>query len=211
MSSTSTPTLPVQLGTPSTGVDLDSLYSRQSYITNLSEFLQQDDVHRALVYWLIEYENFAQIKSTNDIVNAIHRTIANLDEMINAQLNIILHDEKFQRLEASWRGLWFLAVQADGAANIKIRLLDISWTEIVRDISRALEFDQSQLFKKIYSEEYGTPGGEPYGVIIGDYEISHKVSKKHPHDDIATLAGIAQIAAASFAPFIAAASCELFG
>ena len=211
MSTTSTPTHPAQSGTPSTGVDLDSLYSQQSYITNLNEFLEEPDTKRALLYWLIEYENLGQIKSRRDIVNTINRAIANIDELVNDQLNHVLHHEKFQKLEASWRGLWFLVVQADGASNIKIRLLDISWTEVSRDISRALEFDQSQLFKKIYSEEYGTPGGEPYGVIIGDYEISHKVSKKHPHDDIATLEGIAQIAAASFAPFVSAASSELFG
>jgi len=211
VSSTSTPILPAQSGTPSTGVDLDSLFSQQAYITNLAEFLDEPDVKRALLYWLIEYENFAQIRTKQDIVNTLNRAIANIDELVNDQLNLILHHEKFQKLEASWRGLWFLVVQADGAINIKIRLLDISWAEVAKDIGRALEFDQSQLFKKIYSEEYGTPGGEPYGVIIGDYEISHKVSKKHPLDDIATLDGIAQIAAASFAPFIASASSELFG
>ena len=125
--------------------------------------------------------------------------------------SVIIHNEKFQKLEASWRGLWYLAVQAEGALNIKIKVLDVSWSEVVKDISRALEFDQSQLFQKIYSEEYGTPGGEPYGVLIGDYEISHRLSKKHPHDDIATLEGISQVAAAAFAPFIAGASYELFG
>lgn len=211
MSSTSTPTLPVQSGTPAKGVDLDNLYARQAYITNLGEFLEEPDIKRALLYWLIEYENFAQIRTTQDITRTINRAIASIDELVNDQLNIILHHAKFQKLEASWRGLWLLAVQADGATNIKIRLLDISWAELARDISRALEFDQSQLFKKIYSEEFGSPGGEPYGVIIGDYEISHKASKKHTQNDIATLEGIAQIAAAAFAPFIAAASSELFG
>ncbi len=211
MSSTSTPSTPVQSDTSSKDVNLDELYSRQAYITNLDEFLQETDTRRALLYWLIEHENLAQIKTKQDITNTLHRAIANIDELINDQLNLIIHHERFQKLEASWRGLWFLAVQADGALNIKIRLLDISWAEVVRDISRALDFDQSQLFKKIYSEEYGTPGGEPYGVIIGDYEISHKISKKHRHDDISTLEGLSQIAAASFAPFIAAASSELFG
>jgi len=210
VSSTSTPTLPAQLGTPA-GIELDSLYSRQAYITNLDDFLDEADITRALVYWLIEYENFARVKTARDIITTINRAIADIDELVNDQLNIILHTDKFQQLEASWRGLWFLVVQADGANNIKIRLLDISWSEVTRDISRALEFDQSQLFKKIYSEEYGTPGGEPYAVIVGDYEVSHKVSIKHPHDDLTTLEGLAQIAAAAFAPFIASASSELFG
>jgi type VI secretion system protein ImpD len=90
-------------------------------------------------------------------------------------------------------------------------VLDISWAEVVRDISRAIEFDQSQLFQKVYNEEYGTPGGEPYGVLIGDYEISHRPSRRHPHDDLGTLNGIAEVAAAAFAPFITSASPELFG
>ena len=211
MSTTSMTSAPIQPGIPDKGINLNDLYSNQSYITNLDEFLNETDTVKALLYWLVEYEKIQQIKSERDITNTILRAIANIDELINDQLNIILHHPRFQKLESSWRGLWFLAVQADGAINIKIRLLDISWVEVVKDISRALEFDQSQLFKKIYSEEYGTPGGEPYGAIIGDYEISHKISKKHPHDDISTLTGIAQIAAASFAPFIAAASSELFG
>jgi len=131
--------------------------------------------------------------------------------MINDQVNVIIHHKQFQKLEASWRGLWYLAVQADGIKNIKLKLFDITWAELARDMARALEFDQSQLFQKVYNEEYGTPGGEPYGALIGDYEISHKPSQQHKHDDIATLEGIAQVAAASFAPFITGTSPELFG
>lgn len=190
---------------------LDSLYTRQAYITNLTSFLDETDVQKSLHYWLSEFENTKRLRSTDDIVLAIHRSISIIDEIINDQLNIIIHHKEFQTLEASWRGLWHLVNQADGNKNIKIRYLDISWAEVVRDIERALDFDQSQLFQKIYSDEYGTPGGEPYGVIIGDYQISHKKSEDHPFDDIATLSGIAEIAAAAFAPFIASASSEIFG
>lgn len=193
-------------------VTLESLFSQKSYITNLDEFLNQTDDHAAsLNYWLTEYTNTSKLKTADDITHVIHHAIASIDHLINDQLNAIIHHPQFQKLEASWRGLWYLAVQSEGAKDIKIKVLDISWLEVTKDIARALEFDQSQLFHKIYSEEYGTPGGEPYGVLIGDYEISHRPSKKHPYDDVATLEGMSQIAAASFSPFIASASSELFG
>lgn len=211
MSPPSSHTLSSQLNSTVPAVDLDALYAQPAYITNLDGFLSEEDDYKALLYWLTEFEITRQLKAPKDIIYAIHRTIARLDEQINDQLNAIIHHEKFQQLEASWRGLWFLAVQSEGATNIKVKVLNASWADVVKDVSRALEFDQSQLFHKIYSEEYGTPGGEPYGVLIGDYEISHRVSKKHPHDDISVLDGLAQIAAASFSPFIASASSQLFG
>ena len=211
MSASSSQTLPFPLNTAIPAVNIEDILDTPSYITNLDEFLNEDDSQKALIYWLNEYENLSQLKSANNIVNAINRKIIEIDHLINEQLNVIIHHEKLQQLESSWRGLWYLAVQAEGALNIKLKVLDVSWDEVAKDIARSLEFDQSQLFQKIYSEEYGTPGGEPYGVLIGDYEISHRVSKRHPKDDIATLEGISQVAAAAFAPFIAGASYELFG
>lgn len=211
MSSSSSQSLPFKLNSSTSSVDFEFLYNQPAFVTNINEFLGESNTRNALFYWLTEFETVNRIKTTNDIVLSIHKTISKLDELINDQLNVIIHNTKFQQLEASWRGLWYLAVQVEGAKNIKLKVLDINWSEVTRDISRALEFDQSQLFQKIYSEEFGTPGGEPYGVLIGDYEISHRVSDKHPHDDITTLEGLAEIAAASFAPFIASASSELFG
>jgi len=211
VSASSSQTLPFPLSAAIPAVNFDDILNTLSYITNLDDFLNEEDDLKALSYWITERENPQHIKSTDNIINAINRSIADIDNLINDQLNSIIHNEKLQKLESSWRGLWYLVVQAEGALNIKIKVLDVSWSEIVRDISRSLEFDQSQLFQKVYSEEYGTPGGEPYGVLIGDYEISHRMSKKHPHDDIATLEGLSQVAAAAFAPFIAAGSYELFG
>ncbi len=211
MPTSSSQTLPFPLSTAVPSVNIDDILEIPAYVTNLDDFLNENDYIKALVYWLKEHEITSQITTTSRITHAINRSIANIDELINEQLNVIIHHEKLQKLESSWRGLWYLAVQAEGALNIKIKVLDISWKEVVKDIARALEFDQSQLFQKIYSEEYGSPGGEPYGVLIGDYEISHRTSKKHRYDDIATLEGMSQVAAAAFAPFIAGASYELFG
>ncbi len=193
------------------GTTLDSLCSRSPYITNSQQFLDETDHIKALSYWLTENTQVSQLKEPEDIIDAINRSIADIDYIINDQLNAIIHHPRFQALESSWRGLQYLTNKADGIKNIKIKLLNINWAEIARDMSRALEFDQSQLFQKIYSEEYGSPGGEPYGVLIGDYQVSHNPSQKHTQDDIATLSGIAQVAAAAFAPFITGASPELFG
>ena len=192
-------------------VDFDALLSQAAYITNLDEFLQEGDDYRALHYCVENFISKENLTSKAKTRNAIFGVIADIDEKINTQLNEIIHHPIFQKLEASWRGIWLLTRQADGKQNIKIRMLDISWREVVKDIDRALEFDQSQLFHKIYSKEYGMPGGEPYGVIIGDYEVSHRITKNSPYDDMATLEGVAQIAAAALAPFITSASSEMFG
>lgn len=208
---TPSPSFPHQLNPAFPRISLEDLLSQRAYITNLNEFCRERDDIAALRYWITNFIPPRQTQNVNVVLNAITRHIAEIDQLINDQLNAIIHHPRFQKLEASWRGLWYLTEQAEGAQNIKIRMLDISWAEVVKDIGRALEFDQSLLFHKIYNEEYGTPGGEPYGVIIGDYAISYQVSTNHPHDDISTLEGMAQIAAASFAPFIAAVSSEFFG
>jgi type VI secretion system protein ImpD len=192
-------------------VDFDALLARPAYVVNLDQFLSEKDAQKALVYWLTEHADTATIRTTGDIVRQIDRAISEIDHRINDQLNLIIHHPALQKLEAAWRGLWYLSVQTDNARNIKIKILDISWAEVVKDVTRAMEFDQSQLFNKIYNEGYGIAGGEPFGVLIGDYEVSHRPSVRHPHDDIAALEGLSQIAAASFAPFVAAASSELFG
>jgi type VI secretion system ImpC/EvpB family protein len=99
--------------------------------------------------------------------------------------------------------------QASDAENVKVRILHLTWRELVRDQERAIEFDQSQLFRKVYSEEFGTPGGEPYGLLLGDYELRHRPSPDHPTDDVAALSGAAGVAAAAFAPLIVAADPAL--
>ena len=192
-------------------IDFDSLYSTPNYLVSIQQFLDEADHLKALTYWVKEFTNTRILLTTEDLVLAVQRAISDIDHLINEQLNCIIHDKKFKALEASWRGLWYLVEQTRSSKNIKIKALNIKWDEISRDISKALEFDQSQIFRKIYSEEYDTPGGEPYGIIIGDYEISHKTSDKEKQDDIATLRGLSQVSAAAFSPFIASASPKLFG
>jgi len=141
---------------------------------------------------------------SSDIVAAIKTRIAQIDELIQIQLDKILHDSEFQELESTWRGLHYLVDKSETGPNLKIRVLNISRSELVRDIETAVEFDQSALFKKIYEEEYGTYGGNPFSVLIGDFAFG-----RDPQD-VATLTGISGVAAAAHAPFIAAASPDLF-
>jgi type VI secretion system protein ImpC len=139
-----------------------------------------------------------------DIIAAIKTRIAQIDELLQLQLDQVLHDPDFQALEASWRGLHYLVDKSETGTHLKIRLLNASKADLVKDIESAVEFDQSALFKQIYEEEYGTYGGNPFSVLIGDYDFG-----RDPQD-MATLSGISGVAAAAHAPFIAAASPELF-
>jgi type VI secretion system protein ImpC len=136
---------------------------------------------------------------------AINARIAEIDRLLSAQLNEIMHHQEFQKLEGSWRGLHHLVKNSLTGTMLKIRVMSVTKKELLKDFERALEFDQSALFKKIYEEEYGTFGGAPYGALIGDYEFGN-----HPQD-LALLESLSQVASAAHAPFISAASSEMFG
>src|SRR5262247_676767 len=146
-----------------------------------------------------------QLVVTKDMESAINARIAEIDRLLSAQLNEILHAEEFQKLEGSWRGLHHLVFESETGTMLKIRVMNVSKKDLLKDLERAAEFDQSALFKKVYEEEYGTFGGAPFGALIGDYEFSN-----HPQD-MALLEKISQVAAAAHAPFVAAASSQLFG
>lgn len=137
------------------------------------------------------------------------RVIASYDEAISRVVDAICAHPRFRRLEAAWRGLAYLVEAADQATGVKIRVLHVTWREIGRDLQRAVEPEQSQLFQKIYEQEFGMPGGQPYGLLIGDYEVTYRRSVEHPNDDVEIMSGVAYIAANAFAPFIVGASPDL--
>ncbi len=139
-----------------------------------------------------------------DTVAMLNRQIALIDEMLGAQLNEILHEPAFQRLEGSWRGLHYLVMNTETGTQLKLRLFNVTKDELFADLEKATEFDQSVLFKKVYEEEYGTFGGHPYSLLIGDFEFG-----RHPQD-VALLEKISNVAAAAHAPFLASASAKLF-
>jgi len=142
---------------------------------------------------------------SRNLQQTFDRAIAAIDQKVSEQLNEIMHHERFSKLEGSWRGLHYLVMNSETGTSLKLRMLQISKRELARDLQRSVEFDQSQIFKKIYENEFGTPGGEPYAALIGDYEWTN-----HP-DDVETLRLMSSVAAASFAPFISAASAQMFG
>ncbi|RWX57234.1 type VI secretion system contractile sheath large subunit [Photobacterium chitinilyticum] len=182
----------------------------------IEQFLSNSDDYWALRIWLEKDNNdFCQSSYVRESVRLVLlRSIKALDDRINDQVNAIIHHDVFQKLEASWRGLCYLTDQLaifDSEQSCKIKILNLTWKELNRDINRSIEFDQSEFFKLIYNNEFNMPGGEPFGLLIGDYKISHKPTSGLPFNGVDTLRGICQTAAASFAPFITAAEPSLFG
>lgn len=159
----------------------------------------------------IEESGFTRPKSCEDFWLWVNVAIAETDKKIQNQLNEILHHPKLIELESSWRSLFDLVNFSLGRKSTKIRVFDVKWSEITKDVNRAVEFDQSQLFQKIYSDEFDIPGGEPYGTLIADFNIAHKANNEHRYDDVPTLERLAEIASASFSPLLINASPELFG
>ncbi len=145
------------------------------------------------------------LKWNKNLTVTINSAIAAIDKVMSKQLSAIMHNDKLQKLEGSWRGLNHLVMNSETSSQLKIRMLNLSKKELTKDLEKAVEFDQSQTFKKIYESEFGIAGGEPYAALIGDYEFSG-----HP-DDLDLLSNMSNIAAAGFCPFISAASPEMFG
>jgi type VI secretion system protein ImpC len=145
--------------------------------------------------------NMTVSKDTEAMINA---RIAQIDHLISIQLNEVLHHPSFQKLEGTWRGFKYLLNQSETGENLKIKIFNATKRELLRDLQRAPEFDQSALFKKVYEEEFGVFGGAPFAAMIGDYEFG-----KGP-EDIELLERISSVAASAHAPFMTAASHEMF-
>ena len=141
----------------------------------------------------------------SDALKSIEAIISQIDKKLSEQVNLILHNDEFQKLEGTWRGLKYLVSNTESGENLKIRVFNISKKDIAKTLKKfkGASWDQSPIFKKLYEDEFGMPGGEPYGCLIGDYYFDHSPS------DVEILKGMAQIAAASLSPFIAASSPSL--
>ncbi len=145
-----------------------------------------------------------QITMARDTEAMLNARIAQIDRLVSTQLNEIMHAPEFQKLEGTWRGLKYLLSQSETSENLKIKVLNVSKKDLLKDLQRAPEFDQSALFKKVYEEEFGVFGGAPFGALVGDYEFGRS------GQDIELLEKVAQVASASHAPFLTAASSEMF-
>lgn len=142
---------------------------------------------------------------SSNLTATLDARVAELDQLISAQISAIMHAPEFQRLESSWTGLNYLIRNTSTSPNLKIKVLNVTKKELIKDFQSALDFDQSVMFKKVYEEEFGTFGGAPFGTLLGDFEISRQP------EDMYFIEQMSHIAAAAHAPFITAAAPELFG
>ena len=197
---------------------LDSVLSEVSETNRdqgqLLNFLAEGSVSRALEIWL--GRKLSIERDTSDQIAArLNQDVAAIDQLLNNQVNEIIHHPRFQKLEASWRGLKYLhnvlVREFDPAGpEVKIKILDVSWQELEKDFESAWDVQQSSLFYKVYEQEFGQAGGEPFGILIGDYEITPPNVTGYDHDDFSVLGSIAEVAASAFSPFVTNASPELF-
>jgi len=141
---------------------------------------------------------------SKDTEATINYWIKEVDNKLSAQLNEIMHHNDFQKLEGSWRGLHYLVHQSETGDSLKIRVLNVKKKELLKDLKKAAEFDQSQLFKKVYEDGFGIYGGESFGLLVGDYEFNHQAG------DVELMQKSSGVAAAAHAPFVAAADPTIF-
>jgi len=191
--------------------------------SRLEAFLNARTVGESLNEWC-GTRNHDSIRSISESLN---RAIATVDALINDQLDEILHHPRFQMLESSWRGLEYLVRTAAELGEIaeaelladddhshvpdmRIRMLNASLKDVDRDFQRAIEFDQSHLFRQIYTQEFGMPGGTPFGMVVADYEFQPWPSDEFPHDGLNVISALAAVGAASFCPIVTGASAKFF-
>jgi type VI secretion system ImpC/EvpB family protein len=181
----------------------------------IDDFLAAQKPGDALSVWLNAAGIATGDRDKGRVSRLLNHQAAKIDDLLTEQLNAVMHHERFQALEAAWRGLWYLveraeeandrAAEADQDVKTIIRVLNINKRELFKDLTGAIEFDQSTLFRKIYESEFGTAGGTPYGLLVGDYALTSHI------EDIELLERMSEVAAASFAPFITAAAPSLLG
>ena len=180
---------------------LDQIVEQSKVAKSSTEHARAKDIISELVSQVME----GTVVVSNNLAATIDARVADIDAMISRQLSAIMHAPEFQKIESSWTGLNYLVKNSSTGQNLKIKMLNATKRELVKDFQSALEFDQSTMFKKVYEEEFGTFGGAPFGALIGDYEITRQP------EDMYFIEQMSHVAAASHAPFISAASPELFG
>jgi len=181
--------------------DAGSLLDQAISVTKQTE----PDRVKELLATLANEASADTVKFDKNMTVTLRNAIAKLDEQISSQLAVIMHHEKFKQMEGSWRGLHYLVKNSEIGEGLKIRMLNVTKKELSKDLSSAVDFDQSQLFKKVYEEEFGHAGGQPYGTLVGDYYFG-----KGP-EDVELLRNISSVAAAGFTPFISATNSDMFG
>jgi type VI secretion system protein ImpC len=179
----------------------DSLLEQAINATRQTERSRTEDLLRTLTQEALA----GTVTYSKNVTNTIKQAMVAIDGAMSKQLSAILHQPSLQKLEGSWRGLHHLVMNSETSTKLRIKVLNVSKRELFKDVDKAVEFDQSNIFKKLYENEYGTPGGEPYGALIGDYEFTGRP------EDVELMGKMSNVAAAAFCPFVAAGSPKLFG
>lgn len=180
---------------------LDQIVDQSKVARSDSERARARDIIAELVREVMQ----GTVVVSDNLSVTLDARVAELDRLISEQLSEVMHHAEFQKLESSWRGLHYLCQQTSTGATMKIQVFNATKKELVKDFKTAIDFDQSALFKKVYEEEFGTFGGAPFGALIGDFDVSRQP------EDMYFVEQMAHVAAAAHAPFISAASPELFG
>lgn len=191
-----------QAGVAATEVGLlDDIVAQSKVARTTTEHNRAKDIIGELVKEVLQ----GTVVVSDNLSATLDARVAELDQLISAQLSEVMHGAEFQKLESTWRGLHYLCKHTSTGEQIKIKVLNTTKKELVRDFKTAIDFDQSALFKKVYEEEFGTFGGAPFGALIGDFDIGRQA------EDMYFAEQMAHVAAAAHAPFISAASPDLFG
>lgn len=180
---------------------LDQIVDQSKVARSDSERVRARDIISELVREVMQ----GTVVVSENLSVTLDARVAELDRLISEQLSEVMHHAEFQKLESSWRGLHYLCQQTSTGATMKIQVFNATKKELVKDFKTAIDFDQSALFKKVYEEEFGTFGGAPFGALIGDFDVTRQP------EDMYFVEQMAHVAAAAHAPFISAASPELFG
>lgn len=184
------------------GSDIGDLFNRGRMILEEAQAAYALEMLEEFVHQFLTGSETAVL--TTNLAAMISQRIAQLDGLVSRALNRVIHHADFQALEATWRGLHYLVMKTETGPRLKIRVLNATFDELYKDLDKAVEFDQSNLFKIIYEQEFGTFGGEPYSILIGDYQIG-----RLPRD-IDFAEKMSNLAAAAHAPFISSAYSRLF-
>lgn len=185
---------------PTVGL-LDQIISESRVAKSTSEHARAKDLVGELVAQVMQ----GTVVVSDNLSATLDARIAELDRLISEQLSAVMHAPEFQTLESTWRGLHYLTRQTSTGVMLKIKVINTTKRELIKDFRSAIEFDQSALFKKVYEEEFGTFGGAPFGALLGDFSFTRQP------EDMYFLEQMSHVAAAAHAPFVAAAAPELFG
>jgi type VI secretion system protein ImpC len=180
---------------------LDQIVEQSKVAKSSAEHARARDLIAELVNQVMD----GTVVVSDNLAATIDARVAELDRLISAQLSAVMHAPEFQKLESSWTGLNYLVNNTATGPNLKVKMLNATKRELVKDFQSAIEFDQSTMFRKVYEEEFGTFGGAPFGALLGDFEITRQP------EDMYFIEQMSHVAAAAHAPFISAASPELFG